>query len=199
MRHSTQCPHIVLFTPHPEHWMTFTASRADADHALPTGDRRRKRAHVRAEEAGHLDDQMGTTQERNKQGLPAKGTYGTSPEHHQGHQVPNAEALWLNSNMSLEDLFLQCPTRRLTKTPPSDIPQTSQREQTLSVNKNDCDIGSSTPNSPANCSETCRPKNMAVQPRQHEMLWEVVMHALWQRHCAQIAHHTHVAYFCTHS
>ena len=42
MRHSTQCPLLVLFTPHPEHWMTFSASRADADNAPPTGDRRRK-------------------------------------------------------------------------------------------------------------------------------------------------------------
>ena len=32
--------------------------------------------------------------------------------------------------------------------------------------------------------------NTAVPPRQHEMLWKVVMHALWHRHCAQIAYHT---------
>ena len=38
--------------------MTFSAPRADVDNAPPTGDRRCKRAHVRAEEARlHLDDQ----------------------------------------------------------------------------------------------------------------------------------------------
>ena len=47
--------------------MTFSASRADEDHGPPSGDRRRKRAHVWAEEAGHLDDQMETTQERSNQ------------------------------------------------------------------------------------------------------------------------------------
>ena len=82
------CVFFVLFTPHPEHWMTFSASRADADNAPPTGDRRRKRAHVRAEEAGqHLDDQIGTTQERGDQ---PKRTSGASREPFQGHQVPNA-------------------------------------------------------------------------------------------------------------
>ena len=35
--------------------MTFSPSRAEADHALPSGDRQRKRTHVWAEEAGqHL-------------------------------------------------------------------------------------------------------------------------------------------------
>ena len=29
-----------------------------------------------------------------------------------------------------------------------------------------------------------------MPPRQHEILWEVVMHALWHGHCAQIAYHT---------
>ena len=28
-RHCTQCALYVLFTPHPEHWMTFSASRAE--------------------------------------------------------------------------------------------------------------------------------------------------------------------------
>ena len=84
----------VLFTPHPENRMTFSASRADAENTRPSSDRRRERVHVRAKEAGqHLDDQMRTTQEQNRQKWPAKRTSGTSPANttkgtrYQNHEV----------------------------------------------------------------------------------------------------------------
>ena len=116
---------------------------ADADHAPPTGDRRRKRAHVRAEEAGHLD-QIGTTQERSKQGLRAKGTSGASQRtlprapgtRHQTQKPSSSSQTRPKKDLifALSDghTFALSLARRLTKTP-SETPQTSKREQTLCV------------------------------------------------------------------
>ena len=85
--------------------MTFSASRADADNALPTGDRRCKRAHVRAEEARQrLDDQRGRHKSGARKGdqpyepleRPAIITKGTRTE----PRLDKIRHLWLNSNTS---------------------------------------------------------------------------------------------------
>ena len=88
--------------------MTFSPSRADAGNASPTGDRKRKQAHVRAEEAGrHLDDQRGRHKSGARKGdqpnepleRPAITTKGTRSE----PRLDELRHLWLNSNTSQED------------------------------------------------------------------------------------------------
>ena len=102
MRHSTQCALLVLFTPHPEHWMTFSASRADADHAPPSGDGRRERAHVWAEGAGQqLVIQRGTTQERSKQ-----------QQHHPGNTRGCSEGVSGTDGSPLDVARVSCPVER---------------------------------------------------------------------------------------
>ena len=102
----THAAHSVRFTVH-------TTSRT-LDDCSPSSDRRRKRAHVRAEEAGqHLDDQIRTTQERSSRGALQRRTSGTSlARHHQRHQVPNPR----ETHGAPSDFRPKCLSLALTQT-----------------------------------------------------------------------------------